>query len=262
MHTLLDLERYPLDQLQSPSLLALVECCRQRLARHGMFDLPGLLQPEAIRLSLAHVGPLLAGASFSHSRTHNVYFEQSVPGLPADHPALGTVQTTNHTVCADQIQDSVLSEVYAWPALAGFLARVMDKPALYPMADPLASVNVMEYRDGEPALGWHFDRSEFTITLLLRAAGSGGAFQYRAAIRSPQDPGYDTVAQVLAGRDPEVRTLAITAGTLILFRGQSTLHRVTPVSGQSRIVATLSYCETPGVRFSPAEQRGFYGREA
>ena len=50
MHTLLDLERYPLDQLQSPSLLALVECCRQRLARHGMFDLPGLLQ-----LSLIHI---------------------------------------------------------------------------------------------------------------------------------------------------------------------------------------------------------------
>ena len=87
----------------------------------------------------------------------------------------------------------MLSEVYAWPALAGFLARVMDKQALYPMADPLASVNVMEYRDGEPALGWHFDRSEFTTTLLLRAAGSGGAFQYRAAIRSLQDHGYDTV---------------------------------------------------------------------
>ena len=110
--------------------------------------------------------------------------------------------------------------------------------------------------------GWHFARSKFTPTLLLRAAGSGGAFQSRAARRSLQDHGYDTVAQVVAGRDPEVRTLAITAGTLILFRGQSTLHRVTPVSGQSRIVATLSYCETPGVRFSPAEQRGFYGREA
>ena len=262
MHALLDFERYPLDRLESSSGLALIERCRQRLARHGMFDLPGLLQPETIRLCLVHAGPLLAGAAFSHSRSHNVYFEESVPGLPADHPALGTVQTTNHTLCADQIQDSVLSEVYAWPALAGFLARVMDKPALYPMADPLASVNVMEYRDGEPALGWHFDRSEFTITLLLRAAGSGGAFQYRAGMRKAQDPGYDAVARVLAGHDPEVRTLAITAGTLILFRGQSTLHRVTPVSGQSRIVATLSYCETPGVRFSPAEQRGFYGREA
>ena len=118
MHALLDLERYPLDRLESSSGLALIERCRQRLARHGMCDLPGRLQPEAIRLSLAHVGPLLAGASFSHSRTHNVYFEQSVPGLPADHPARGTVQTTNHTVCADQIQDSVLSEVCAcrrWP---------------------------------------------------------------------------------------------------------------------------------------------------
>ncbi len=262
MHTLLDLERYPLDQLESPLGLAMVERCRQTLARQGMFDLPGLLRPEAIRRSLAHARPLLASASFTHSRTHNVYFEDSVPGLATDHPALGKLQTTNHTLCADQIQGSVLCEVYAWPPLAEFLAQVMDKPALYPMADPLASVNVMEYRDCESALDWHFDRSEFTITLLLQAAESGGAFQYRAEVRAPHDPNYDAVAQVLAGQDPAVRTLVITAGTLTVFRGTNTLHRVTPVSGCSRIVATLSYYETPGVRFSGAEQRGFYGREA
>jgi hypothetical protein len=262
MHTLLDLERYPLDQLESPLGLVMVERCRQTLARQGMFDLPGLLRPEAIRRSLAHARPMLASASFTHSRTHNVYFEDSVPGLAADHPALGKLQTTNHTLCADQIQGSVLCEVYAWPPLAEFLAQVMDKPALYPMADPLASVNVMEYRDCESALDWHFDRSEFTITLLLQAAESGGAFQYRAEVRAPHDPNYDAVAQVLAGQDPAVRTLVITAGTLTVFRGTNTLHRVTPVSGCSRIVATLSYYETPGVRFSGAEQRGFYGREA
>ena len=42
------------------------------------------------------------------------------------------------------------------------------------MADPLACLNVMSYSPAD-GLGWHFDRAEFTVTLLLRAAGAGGA---------------------------------------------------------------------------------------
>ena len=62
--------------------------------------------------------------------------------------------------------------IYEWPPLAAFLAAVMGKPALHVMADPLARLNVMAYRAGE-ALNWHFDRSEFTTTLLLQAPEAG-----------------------------------------------------------------------------------------
>jgi hypothetical protein len=39
----------------------------------------------------------------------------------------------------------------------------------------LARVNAMQYGAGE-GLNWHFDRSEFTTTLLLQAPKAGGAF--------------------------------------------------------------------------------------
>jgi len=130
------------------------------------------------------------------------------------------------------------------------------------MADPLARVNVMTYRDGE-ALNWHFDRSEFTTTLLLQAPSGGGEFQYRSGLRSDEDPNYDGVARLLAGRDPAVKTAPLDAGTLNVFKGKNTAHRVSAVRGDAnRIIAVFSYYERAGVRFSEEDQKRFYGRVA
>jgi hypothetical protein len=153
-------------------------------------------------------------------------------------------------------------QVYEWAPFATFLAATMEKPVLHTMADPLARVNVMEYRQGE-ALNWHFDRSEFTTTLLLQAPGAGGDFAYRTDLRSEGDPNYEGVAQLLEGRDAEVKLLHLDAGTLNVFRGKNTAHRVTPVRGPTdRIIAVFSYFDRPGVTFSPEERIGFYGRAA
>ena len=101
------------------------------------------------------------------------------------------------------------------------------------MADPLARANVIAYRQGE-ALNWHFDRCEFTTTLLLQAPERGGEFQYRSDLRSESDPNYDGVARLLAGRDPEVKTLPLAPGTLNVFKGRYTAHRRHPGRGRAR----------------------------
>ena len=138
----------------------------------------------------------------------------------------------------------------------------MQKPALYPMDDPLACLNVMAYRSGE-ALNWHFDRSEFTTTLLLQAPYSGGNFEYRTGLRSDQDPNYERVGAFLQHRNPDRTELAVEPGTLNVFRGKNTLHRVTQVEGsRDRIVSVLSYYQYKGARFSDEENLGFYGRKA
>jgi hypothetical protein len=136
----------------------------------------------------------------------------------------------------------------------------MGKSQLHVMQDPLASVNVMAYRAGE-ALNWHFDRSEFTTTLLLQAPETGGEFEYRSDLRSANDPNYAGVAELLEGRDPQVKRIRLQAGTLNVFRGKNTAHRVTTVQGRvDRYIAVFSYYEKPGVTFTDAERLGFYGR--
>ena len=260
MKSHLDLDRFPLEDADSPAGQELVRKCRAALAAEGLFNLDGFVRPSALAQCVAEVGPVLDTAAFLHKRRHNAYFEDAVAGLPDDHPALVKAETVNRTVCADQIAGGMLLRIYEWPPLVRFLAAVMGKPALFPMADPLARVNVMAYRTGE-ALNWHFDRSEFTTTLLLQAPESGGAFQYRSALRSDDDPNYDGVARLLAGDDSAVRTLPLTPGTLNVFKGRNTVHRVTPVAGpRDRIIAVFSYFERPEVTMSDAERIGFYGR--
>ena len=168
--------------------------------------------------------------------------------------------TVIDTVCGDRIPASLVTRVYEWQPLIDFLAAAMDKPRLYRMADPLARINVMVYRAGD-ALNWHFDRSEFTTTCLLQAPLAGGEFQYRSGLRSDADPNYEGVGRLLSGEDDQVQSLPLTPGTLNVFKGRNTAHRVSPVEGgQARIIAVFSYYETPDVVFSDAERLGFYGR--
>lgn len=260
MKNIVNLEDWPIDRLTSPEGQALVARCQADLAAEGMFNLAGFLRPEAIALIVSDVSDPLENASFRHARRHNIYFKKTVEGLPPDHEVLMEFETSNNTICADQFEASPLFALYMWEPFRAFLAAVMGKERLYPMDDMLACANVMSYGPKQ-ALNWHFDRSEFTTTLLLQAPDIGGDFQYSRNLRSDTDPNYRGVVALLQGEDDNMRTLKLDAGTLNVFLGKNTAHRVTPVSGDTkRIIAVFSYFEEEGRRFSDEEHLGFYGR--
>lgn len=262
MKDILDLDRYPLDREGSAEWKRLVETSIAALEADGMFNLEGFLRPGVAERAVREIQPVMATRSHMHKRMHNIYFKPDIPELAPDHPALGKVETVSHTVCADQIPGSLVLAIYEYEPLLRFLAAAMGKTRLHVMQDPLARTNVMAYRAGE-ALNWHFDRSEFTTTLLLQAAQRGGDLEYRTDLRSDDNPNYDGVARLLEGRDPEARILRMKAGTLNVFRGKNTAHRVTTVEGErERIIAVFSYYEKSGVTFSDEERVGFYGRAA
>ena len=259
MQQVIDLERYPIDRPGSAEWQSLVDDCRAKLAIDGLFNLPGFLRSDAQRVAVDEIKPVLSSMAFTHAREHNIYFRESVEDLPEDHPALQRFWTVNRTICADQMGDTIVTRLYEWPYFATFLAATMDKVTLHTMDDPLARVNVMAYGEGE-ALNWHFDRSEFTTTLLLQAPLAGGHFEYAKDLRSDANPNYEGVARLLSGEGP-TKLMPLEAGTLNVFRGKNTAHRVTPVEGdQQRIIAVFSYYQKHGVVFSTDERRGFYGR--
>ena len=262
MHTIINLDRFPIHRLDSPEGIELIHACQQNLENHGMFNLEEFLLPKAVEQTVAQLKPVLASSAFLHHRDHNIYFKKSIPGLDDNHPALAQRRTSNHTICADQFSDSLLIKLYEYPGFANFLAKVMGKDHLYTMDDPLARVNVMAYTEGQ-TLNWHFDRSEFTTTLLLQSPDKGGEFEYRTGLRTDNNPNYDGVARLLMNEDDELKRLRLKAGTLNVFKGKNTAHRVTTVKGdKERIITVFSYYQQPGVVFSKEEQIGFYGRAA
>ena len=262
MRDILDLDRYPLDRPGSPEWQELVDRCRADLGRDGMFNLHELMLPQVAQQAAVALTPKFTNESFRHERDHNIYFQDSIDGLAADHPALTRFQTSNLTLCADQLGDSPLMKLYDWPEFALFMAATMGKEKLFTMFDPLARVNVMSYAEGQE-LNWHFDRSEFTTTMLMQAPDQGGEFIYRTGLRTDDDPNYDGVARMLRGDDPDVQSITLSPGTLNIFRGKNTPHRVGTVKGDAtRVIAVFSFFDRPGVVFTPKDQIGFYGRAA
>ena len=151
-------------------------------------------------------------------------------------------------------------ELYEWGPFASFLAASMGKQNLYPMQDPLAPVNVQISKEGG-ALNWHFDRSEFTTTILLQAPDVGGELEYRKDLRSVDKPNYDGIVSVLKGEDSEIKRNKLSPGALNVFCGVNTLHRVMPIVGERRrIVSIFSFFDRPGVIFSRKDRVRFYGR--
>ena len=257
---ILNLTDYPIHRLNSPAASDLLERCRTNLETEGVLTFADFVRPVALEQCVSELLPHVQDESFLHSREHNIYFDDSFTGVAIDHPAQTRMKTTNRTVCADQIQFSILTKIYEWSRLHQFFAAVVGKPHLYPMVDPLARINVKSFLNGERT-NWHFDRSEFTITLLLQKPKAGGVFEYRRNLRSDTDPNYDGVGCLLEGNDTQVRMMPIEPGTLTIFRGKNTAHRVSPVQGdRMRIVAVLSYFDSPNVKFTEDEQLKFYGR--
>lgn len=243
---LIDLARYPLDDLDGAAGRALIADCRAQFARDGACNLPGFLTPAGTAALAAEAMALMPEAYFKSAR-RNAYFTPDDPALPGDHPRRLFFHTQIGQIAWDQIGSGAgIARLYRWPGLTRFLERALGIATLHPMADRFQAVNYTYFRDGDHQ-AWHFDDGEFVVTLLLQAAEEGGAFEYAPAIRAPDDENPQAVARVLKGERDRVVTLPRAAGTLTLFRGMHSVHRVSEVKGPvPRITAILSYDRAPG----------------
>ena len=160
------------------------------------------------------------------------------------------------------IQSGPPAEVYARPNsefAAKFFSNINELEGIVEggvVATPLGSV---------PAAGWS---AGSRVKVLFRpeslhCAPLNGATGQVVLPATVAEARFIGVARLLRGQDNEVKTLPLGAGTLNVFKGKNTAHRVTPAKGaRERIVAVFSYYERPGVMFSKEEQVGFYGRAA
>jgi alkylated DNA repair dioxygenase AlkB len=259
--SLVNLTQYPIDKLDKPPGRALIANCRGSLDESGALVLPNFVTPPATAL-LASEARALDWAVHQYHVDHTVYFEPCDDTLPENHPRRQLVRTDKGSVPYDLIPSSaLLRRLYEWDPLLAFVAAVLNETPLYRHADPMAALNINVHDQGQQ-LGWHFDRTDFAVTLSLQQSESGGIFEYVPNLRTTHEENYEGVANILAGHRDAVRQLPAEPGTLTLFRGHFSLHRVSPGMGPSkRLMAALSYVREPGVVFSSYARKLFYGRD-
>ncbi|MBX2869776.1 MAG: hypothetical protein KTR18_13945 [Acidiferrobacterales bacterium] len=202
----------------------------------------------------------LAAMLFFCNSTHNAYLTEDDSSLPRDIVERQQEKTFVGSVPYDRIgADTRLRSLYLWDPLKEFIRLVLGKTELHRFADPLGACSVNVFVDGGEH-GWHFDESEFTVTLMLQAPEKGGAFEYVPLVRGAAEE-KKIVQNVLNGDRTGVHDLPFAAGTLLIFGGQQTIHRVTRVSGtQPRLVPVLCYSEKPDMKNSESVRKLFWGR--
>jgi hypothetical protein len=239
---------YPLDRLDSTAGQALLHRVRTGLQQDGSCTLPDFVTADVLHematqarsiSHLAYPGPTQVSPYFFNYRLGEG------ETLPDTHPLKrkGTRQLAQ--VATDLIPaDFTLSELYRSPLMLGFLSEVLKQP-VYQNRDPYQSLNISVMDQGG-CQQWHFDSGNMVTTLLLQEPESGGVFEYAPAIRSDSDENFEAVQAVLDGHSDRIKQNQLRAGTLSLFRGHYSMHRVTPVVGKrQRLQAILGYSTKP-----------------
>ncbi|TAL58911.1 MAG: hypothetical protein EPN84_12165 [Legionella sp.] len=203
----------------------------------------------------------LANQAFFETVIGNAYLKPVDSSLPADHALNTTESTTVGVVAYDQLPaDSVLKAIYLNKGFHSFIEKILNKGPLYRYDCELGAINIAVMRPGD-YLRWHFDQSDFVVSIPLQLADSGGIYEYIRNLKNETDPNYEAVRQAVKGESSQVARLDTPPGSLIFFEGRHTLHRVTPIEGeQVRLVALLGYADRPGVRSDPYLRRIRYGR--
>jgi len=258
---LIDLERHPLLDLDTPGGRSVVKEARSELARVGMAVLPGFLKPAVLGSLVAECDALAPLGHFSEV-LGTPYIDVPDLTLPEGHPRRTLRRTALTAVAYDRFPGSSgLRALYEWDPLMEFVRVLLGRERLFRYADPLGALNLAVMRDGDE-LAWHYDQTDFVVSIAIQSSDAGGEFECVPGIRSADDERYDDVRAVLGG-DPRVpvSVVPMTPGTLMLFEGRRSIHRVSPIRGERpRYVALLAYDTKPGTDSSDLLKRVRYGR--
>ncbi|WP_423907692.1 HalD/BesD family halogenase [Candidatus Spongiihabitans sp.] len=260
---LINYGRYPIANAGHSVRQKIIEKVKSDLADDGCALLDGFLNEFGLGIILNEALERRSTAYFSNNNRTNAYFSTPDPSLPNTHPVNIMMDRTNGFITSDQFEPTTNAcQFYHWHPLLRFLADCLDKDQLYIYADPISNMIINVCSPGTQ-FNWHFDTNEFTITMLLKPASSGGYFEYAPAIRTADDENYTGVAEVLKGKSDRVKRLQLKPGDLQFFLGRYALHQVTKNTGDDdRLLIIMSFTEQPDVVGSKQRVKQLYGRLA
>ena len=257
---ILDLERYPLADLESDRGRRLLDRCR-RASCVPKEPANSIASYSRCRPRRGRQGTCTEGNGVSHRGCP----QRLLRGYPSrrraeDDLRAVTVRSAKRALSWKHVDAaSPLRTLYEWDGLVSFLREVLELPSLYRDADPVGACSVMFYDERRRT------RMALRQQRVRRHADAPGVrvrrrYEYVPAIRSAEDENADAVRAVLAGNRELVRSFDIEPGTLTLFRGRYSLHRVTPVVGAiARLNAVLAYASVPDHQLEPLTRELFYG---
>lgn len=260
MQNIIDLKRYPILDQNSPAYLELIKVSRAALRETGLCVLEGFVTPQALSTMCQQAMAKEPQAYYSTVRG-NAYLKDNDPNLPSDHAYNLQEETTLGVIAYDQIgKTDVIRQIYESKDVFQFIEKAVGRGPMHYYECPLGKINYSTMRAGD-YLRWHFDQSDFVASIPVQDCVGGGKYEYVHNIRNQKNENYDEVKKVLKGDRSRVKILNTPPGSLVLFEGRYTIHRVTPIEGpRIRVMALLGFADRAGVTSTEYLRKIRYGR--
>lgn len=260
LNKIIDLKKYPINDLDNPITRGLIKDCRERLDYDGCALIKDFIQQESLDRMQAEADRLY-DQTFWSKGSHTPYFNKDDPSLAAGHPKRTFQERSSGYINSDVLEaDSDLRAIYASETVTRFIGECLGVSPLYIWADPLGC-NPYSIMDTENYFPWHFDGNEFTVSILVQESQAGGVFEYAADLRNPNDENFEGVQKILEGGREGVNQLDLRPGDMQIFKGRFSMHRVTKITGeQRRVIALPTYVTDPYFVNRPAHSEHLYGR--
>jgi len=251
-------KRYPTlkedDGFVSAEGTHMVDLLQREIRENGFVLLPSFLKQGAVAEVMAEM-EFMKGEGFDSRQEFNIFLEDR-EGHPSTHRGSKTIYDASLIP-----SNSVLRLVYNWPTMVELIKLCFGLKALYPSADEFGCIYLNVFKEGD-SLGWHFDRSDFSVNLMLSPSMGGGDFEYVPRSRRHFEVQSDTTPSGVEANMPcEVLRPAMKSGDLVLFSGgRQSLHRVTPVTRGERCNVIFTFVERDGDKLNDYTLQKFFGR--
>lgn len=257
---LVDLDRYPLLEPGTSRMATVLDRARRQLRATGAAELGDFLSAAGLERVVTDARAL-APSAYRSEGFGTAYLEPGAADLPEGHPRRWVGRYAVGVIAYDELPaSSPLRRLYEWEPMMSFIGAILERGPLHRYADPLGALNLAVMHDGDE-LQWHYDQTDFVVSLAIQDADEGGDFEVAPRIRSRDEESYENVARVLAGDSDSVVRLPMTPGTLLIFEGRYSLHRVSPIHGAvPRLVGLLAYDTRPGTCSTELLRLARYGR--
>ena len=258
---IIDFKKYPIKDLKSAEAQKLLQACRQEVAATGACEMEGFVTAAALDL-MQRESRVLEKYAFFKPVVGNAYLAPGDPSLPKDHPLNMTETTRVGVIAYDQYPDiSLLRRIYEYDPLMKFIGAIMELPEIHRYGDPMGGLNLSVMVD-QDYLRWHFDQTDFVTSLSIQNADQGGEFEYVPLIRSESAENYADVKKLIQGDRSRVIRITNKPGTLVLFKGRYSIHRVTPIQGKTpRLMGLFGFDSKPNVCSTQHLLEMRYGRQ-
>jgi len=252
---LIDQQRYPIHDPGNQKRAALVERCRTDLRQNALCFLPGFLREHAVSL-LANEIQAMSAQALGNDHLRTAYSWLDNRGFGPDHPRSMLFRRKFKYIITDQIaEQAMIKALFMWQPLTDFVRDALGFKSLYRSTCPTQSIQLNIMDEGD-VLPWHFDTNDGVVSLLVEQADDGGEFQLAPYVRSEDNENYEMVMQAMQADPRVIVEPRMPAGTLILFNGRRSLHRVSPVgkTRKPRSIVLYSYDEQQDMKFPKKTQ--------